>query len=101
MKRVYIPFDSGLDYSQLNRYGEPIFLIEGPINRWDTNLMLDIIKQQMVDAKSEDYIVVSSLNIFCSLICSYMTSKFNHLNLLIYNKSLHSYIERKVSFHEL
>ena len=80
------------DFSRAEGFGELVFLSEGIINRLDTGLMLRLFMPQLLKSHKDDYIVLTSLSVMCSIACAIMGALHGKLNILIYNKG--RYLER-------
>lgn len=96
MKKVYILNKSFHDYSEAEKFGELTYITEGHLDKYNTNKMLRYLNEAFKDASPDDYILVTSLTIFCSLACSLFTARFKRLNILLYKDS--SYVERRHTF---
>lgn len=92
MIKVYIVNKSNHDFGPASKYGEVIFLSEGPMNRYATNNMLRQFQDGMKDSAKEDYIVPCSLNVMNSIACAIFAHKHGCLNLLLFKDG--TYIER-------
>ena len=94
MSKVYIVNKSSHDFSEANKYGEVIFLSEGPMNRYSTNNMVRQFEELLKDSHKEDYIVPCSLNVMNSIACAIFAKKHSCLNLLLFKDG--KYIERNL-----
>ena len=92
MAKVFIVNKSNHDFSAAEQYGEPVFLSEGPMNRYSTNNMMRVFGERMKDSDEHDYIVPCSLNVMNSIACAIFAYKHGKLNLLLFKEG--SYIER-------
>jgi hypothetical protein len=92
MTNVFVVNKSSHDFSAANKYGNVIFLSEGPLNRYATNNMFRMFKEGMECSKAEDYIVPCSLNVMNSIACAIFAHKHGTLNLLLFKDG--NYIER-------
>ena len=91
--RVYVVNKGGHDYSAASRFGDLVFITEGTIDRFDTDWMLDRIREAMADSDPSDYIIITSLNTICSLACALFAAKHGCLNMLIFKRG--DYITRR------
>lgn len=101
MPRVYIVNNGGHDYSDAIRYGELVFCTEGTVNKFNTSQMVRQFTEAFRDSEPEDYIVLTSLSIMCSIACSIFARKHGRLNLLIFKfdeSGKGGYVERTVVF---
>jgi hypothetical protein len=94
MNKVYVVNRSSHDFSEANKYGEIVFLSEGPMNRYATNNMTREFKEHMKDSGPEDYIVPCSLNVMNSIACAIFAYKHGRLNLLLFKER--TYLERNI-----
>lgn len=92
MNKVYVVNKSAHDFSEASKYGEIVFLSEGPINRYATNNMLRQFSDMMKDSEPDDYIVPCSLNVMNAIASAIFAHKHGTLNLLLFKER--SYIER-------
>lgn len=98
MTTVFIVNKSSHDFSAAKKYGKPMFLSEGPMNRYATNNMHRVFAERMKNSKPTDYIVPCSLNVMNSLACAIFVHKHGRLNLLLFKDG--TYIERNHVFDE-
>lgn len=96
MSKVYIVNKSSHDFSAAEKFGEIVFLSEGPMNRYTVNNMIRQFNDRMKDSAASDYIVPCSLNVMNSIASSIFTFKHGKLNLLLFRAG--DYIERNVVF---
>ena len=96
MSRVYIVNKSAHDFSPAERFGELIFLSEGPMNRYSTNNMHRLFTSIMERSEENDHIVPCSLNVMNSIACALFAVKHGKLNLLLFKEG--EYIERNMVF---
>ena len=92
MGKVFIVNRSSHDFSPAKKFGEIVFLSEGPMNRYSTNNMHRIFKEVMSDSDEGDYIVPCALNVMNSIACAIFAHKHGKLNLLLFKNG--DYIER-------
>ena len=96
MPNVYIVNKSAHDFSAADKYGEIIFLSEGPMNRYSVNNMMRQFTDRMKDSHEDDYLVPCSLNVMNSVASSILSFKHGKLNLLLFKEG--NYIERNIVF---
>lgn len=96
MNRVYITNRSAHDYSAASVYGELRYITERSVDRFNVNNMVRMAEEAFIEATENDYILLTSLNILCSVCCAVYAAKFSRLNLLLFKDG--KYIERKVVF---
>lgn len=97
--KVYIVNKSAHDFSPANRFGEPVFLSEGPMNRYSVNNMVRQFTDIMKDSEPDDYIVPCSLNVMNSIASAIFAYKHGRLNFLLFKAG--DYIERNVILDEM
>jgi len=96
MPKVYIVNRSAHDFSAADKYGDAIFLSEGPMNRYSVNNMMRQFTDRMKDSHEEDYLVPCSLNVMNSVASSILAFKHGKLNLLLFKEG--NYVERNIVF---
>lgn len=96
MAQVFIVNKSGHDFNAAEKYGDIVFLSEGPMNRYAVNHMHRLFTEKMKDSEETDYIVPCSLNVMNSIASSVFTFKHGTLNLLLFRDGM--YIERNLKF---
>ena len=75
-------------------FGELHYVTQGMLDRYGVNAMYRAASKAFECATEKDYIVVSSLTIFCCVACAVFARKFGRLNLLLFKDG--KYIERKL-----
>jgi hypothetical protein len=98
MSKVYVVNRSSHDFKEARRYGELLYLSDGPMNRYSTNSMMRCFGEVMKNSLPEDYIVLCSLNVMNSIACALFAFKHGTLNLLLFKDG--NYIERNHVFNE-
>ncbi len=98
MNKVFIANKSPHDFSGALKYGELVFVTEGKLNRFNANDMLRASMDVLKDSSPDDHIVLCSLNVLNSVLCSAFAVKHKRLNLLLFNKG--EYIERNLVFED-
>jgi hypothetical protein len=96
MPKVYIINKSSHDFSEAERFGELVYLSEGPINRYAVN---DIHRQffEILKLSSpDDFIVSCSLNIMNIIATTIFVHQHKKLNLLLFKDG--EYIERNICY---
>lgn len=94
--KVYIPNNSGHDFTKAREYGELVYITEGLIDKYGTNMMFRQASEAMKDSKPTDYIMITGLPVLNSIVTSVFTSKHNKLNLLIYDIKTEEYVPRNL-----
>ena len=96
MSHVYVVNRSAHDFSPAEKFGQIIFLSEGPMNRYSTNNMHRRFTEVMKDSSEHDYIVPCSLNVMNSIASSVFAVMHRRLNLLLFKEG--EYLERNMVF---
>lgn len=96
MPKVYIVNKSAHDFSPATRWGNIVFLSEGPMQRYSVNNMHRRFFDVMKDSSPDDFIVPCSLNVMNSIASAIFAHKHGRLNLLLFKQG--DYIERNVIF---
>ena len=94
MKKVFVINRAGHDYSKAHRFGEVVFCTDGEQDRFNTNQMFRIFSPIFDASSRDDYILLTSLTIMCSIACAIFARKHGRLNLLLYRDG--KYIERTI-----
>lgn len=96
MSKVYITNKSAHDFSSAASYGRFIFLSEGSINRYATNLMYRRFMEVLQDSKPDDYLLPTGLSTMNLIAATIFALKHRRLNLLLFKDG--AYVERKLVF---
>lgn len=96
---VFIPNKGAHDFSDAERYGELRFLTEGTVRRYAVNNLYRVIAEGMKDAEEEDYLLISSLTILNTIVCSVLARKFGKVNFLLFRDG--EYIDRTLNIDSL
>ena len=99
MTKVYIVNRSGHDMSDAGRFGEMVFITTGELDRFQPNYMLRRAVKVLEDSQEDDYILLTSLTILCSVVCSTFARKHGRLNLLLFRNG--KYITRTLMIDDL
>lgn len=94
--KVYIPNNSGHDFSKAEEYGELVYITSGLIDKYGVNKMFRQASDKMADSSRGDYIMITGLPVLNSIVTSVFTSKHNCLNLLIYDIKTEEYVPRNI-----
>ena len=95
---VYITNRSAHDYSDAERFGEVHYVTERRVDRFNVTDMVRYAEEAFLESTENDYILLTSLTILCSICCSVFVAKHGRLNLLLFKDG--RYIERKVVFNK-
>ena len=94
MPKVFIINKSSHNFHATKKFGHQVFLSEGLMDRYATTNIHRQFNVFLKDSKSEDYIVLCSLNVMNAIACSIFAKKHGTLNLLLYKKG--RYLERNL-----
>lgn len=84
-RKVYIPNKgAGHDYSQAAKFGDLSFVTVGSINPYNTGQLYRRWVDALKDSDKNDYIVMTSLNIICSVGAAIFARKHGRVNFLLY-----------------
>ena len=99
-KRVFVINKGTHDFSDAERFGEVVFLSNGPLNRFATDRMKEVFEDGLKDSGPHDYILVTSLSVANMIAGAIFARRHKRLNLLIYrlDGESSSYIERVIFF---
>lgn len=92
--KVYVVNKSAHDFSEALKWGEIIFMSEGPMNRYAVNNMHRLFTESMKDSHPNDHIVPCSLNVMNIIAGALFAKKHGTLNLLLFNDG--EYVERNL-----
>jgi hypothetical protein len=93
MPKVYIPNKSGHLYDDAKRYGELVFVTAGVQNKYSVNHMVRVWSEVLKDSSPEDCIVLTGLNIICSIGVGIFAKRHSRINLLLWRNE--KYIKRE------
>lgn len=82
--KVYVVNKGAHDFQLAEKYGKLTFLTEGVISKYAVSKMHRIFESALEDSGPEDYILLTSLTIANSILCSMFALKHGKLNLLIW-----------------
>ncbi len=99
--KVYVINRASHDYSGAERYGELVYLSDGPINRYATNKIYRMLSDVLKDSSPGDYILLTGLTIMTSIACSIFSVMHGRLNLLLFRPASYTYAERRLMFNEM
>jgi hypothetical protein len=96
---VFISNKSGHDFSDSKRYGAPVYVTVGQVNRFSVGYMARKWMRCLLASKKEDYILLTSLTILTVVGASIFGWMHGRLNLLIFRNN--KYIARTIVFDQL
>lgn len=96
MQRVYIPNNSGHDFSDAESYGELVFVTEGLVSKFNINQMYRKAADSMEDSDPEDYVLITGLSQITGICIAVFAYLHGRINLLIYDAKEEEYISRTV-----
>ena len=98
-RKVFIGNQSGHDFSPSSKYGIPVYVTKGLVNRFAVNYMARRWASALVRSDPKDYVLLTSLTILTVVGAAIFAYLHGSLNLLIYRNG--KYICRTVVFKEL
>lgn len=98
-KKVFIANQSGHDFSQSEKYGTPVYVTKGIVNRFAVNFMSRKWAIALKSSTKEDFVLLTSLTILTVVGAAIFGYLHGRLNLLIYRNG--KYICRQIIFDEL
>jgi len=93
MPTVYIVNKGGHDYSPAEEFGDLVFLTEGVLEPMAVSQMYREIKEKLKNSQPEDYILLTSLTVTCTVAAAIFAVKHNRVNFLLFSKG-NRYVER-------
>lgn len=100
MPKVYIPVNTGHDFTSAKEYGELIILSKH-VGQHDAALLLRILTAATREASPNDYILVVPFTLGSIVLSSIFAQRFGRLNLLLFNPESDKYVLRKLNIVEL
>ena len=97
--KVFIPNKSGHDFSASSRYGIPIYVTQGLINRFSVGYMARKWFLSLKDSGKQDYLLITSLTILTVVGAAIFGWLHGRINLLIFRNN--KYIARTIIFENL
>jgi len=97
---VWIPADSGHDYSDARRYGNLRFLSEGPMNIFDVTHMHRLFEKRLEKSQRQDFLLNSGLSQMQQVAAGILINKHQRLNLLLckFVEGEPTYVSRQIVF---
>lgn len=99
MPRVYVINKGGHDFEDAKRYGDLVFCTEGTQNRFSVASMYRIFADLFRESEPADYLLLTSLNILCTVAALVWGRKHGRANLLLFKNG--KYISRELVIDEL
>ncbi len=96
MPKVYVPNNSGHDFSHAESFGELRFVTSGTVDRFKINNMYREAVSALEDSTSDDYIMVTGLTQINVVLTSVFAVKHGRLRLLMYDAKEERYILREI-----
>ena len=98
MPKVFVVSRSSHDFSPARRYGDLVFLSEGPMDRYSANNMVRQFAPVLEQSSPEDYLLPCGLSVMNMMAACLMVMKHGRLNLLLYKNK--TYREINLVFDE-
>ena len=93
-RKVFVVNKSAHDYSDAERFGELIYLSNGPMDRYGINAIHRKFEYTLRESLEVDYILICGLTVMNIVACSIFSSLHGRLNLLLFKSG--KYIERNL-----
>ena len=87
MPKVYIVNKGGHDYEAAKKYGELIFLTEGPFSAFAVSSMYRAFSMALRESSAQDYLLLTGPTTMCSVACACFGFLHGQLNLLIFKNN--------------
>ena len=100
MPKVYIPNRSIHDFSAAEEYGDLVFLSEGSVKKYATNLIYRQFNRILKKSDAEDYLLVTGLTSLNLVACYILTKLHGKVKLLLFKPGRggkKEYLERIIS----
>jgi hypothetical protein len=97
--KVYIINKGIHDFSCAERFGDLVFLSEGPVSKYATGVMMREFRVKMQNSTKDDHILITSLTIMSVIACVIFALKHRCLNLLIHKDN--NYQERRLDLTDI
>lgn len=92
--KVYIVNKAGHDFSRAERFGELVYLSEGPINRFSLTAMYREFSEKLKDSSLDDFILPTGFSIMTMVAAIIFAHKHGRINVLLFKEG--DYIERNL-----
>lgn len=98
MPKVFITNKSAHDFSAAEPYGEFHYLSEGLVHKYSTNKTMRLFEDRLKHSEADDYLLITSLGVLNVIAAGILATKHHKINLLIYNATEKTYVERTIKF---
>ena len=98
---IYIPSDSGHDFSRAARFGTLCTMSRGTIDKYNLTEMIRTFEPHLAGSTEADFILQSGPTVMCSMACAMFAARHRALNLLLWRVEQDGddrYIHRRVVF---
>jgi hypothetical protein len=99
MSRVYIINKGGHNFDDAKRYGDLVFCSEGIQNRFAVDAMYRMFVKELGDSTPDDYLLLTSLSILCTIAALVWGRMHGRVKLLLYKNE--KYVCREIIIDEL
>ncbi len=96
---VYIGNKSGHDFSASEKYGTPVYVTKGELNRFEVNWMARKWMKALLSSNAEDMILITSLTNLTCIGCAIFGWLHGRINILMFRND--KYVKRSIVFAEL
>jgi hypothetical protein len=97
--KVFIANKSGHCFKASEKYGEPVFVTVGLVDRFALGSQARYWMKALLKSSSKDYILITSLTILTSIGCALFGWMHGRINLLLFRNN--KYIARTIIFEQL
>lgn len=91
---VFVPNKGTHDFSPAEHYGRLVYITDGQLSRFDTNMILQACEDVLEQAREDDFLLVTSLNIINCIASAVLAARFGRVNYLLFNRG--KYLVRTV-----
>jgi len=96
MPKVYIPNRGAKhDFSPAEEFGELVYVSDGYLSPMKTGHIHRMWEEALKDSSPDDWILICSLNVVCSIGTAIFTAKHGCYNLLLYRSKTNRYEPRR------
>lgn len=96
MAKVFVLNKGAHDFSAAREYGELVYCTDGALDKYNVSQMYRVIADAMSESDFDDYILLTSLSVLCTVAGAIFAAKHGRLNLLIFKDD--KYVSRKLVF---
>lgn len=98
MSKVFITNKGSHDFSGASKFGEPVFLTDGEISKFNTSKMYRTLSPLLSNARESDYLLPTSMSVLSIIAAGFFIQRFGKVNILVYEAARNRYICRTINF---